>query len=256
MYSIDVSLMNHTPNMKETVYAAYRQCFSRLTAQTIFNDALTEDHTVYAETLIRNCIKRGHLSPLEHASFTFSISGCSRACSHQLVRHRLASYSQQSQRYVKMDMKDMPFFIPQSISTIYYKEYIEMLNTISGFYNTLIEKGIPKEDARYILPEATRTKIVVTMNLRELIHFFHERLCGKAQDEIREAATAMAELVIREESWLAEYIGPKCKGKERCMDGDIVLCSEHYRWRFEDEEAIDVNYTEEKKEDNEENPSD
>lgn len=255
MYGIDVALMNHTQNMKETVYAAYRQCFSRLSAQTILNDALTEDDTVYAEILIRNCIKRGHLSPLEHASFTFSISGCSRACSHQLVRHRLASYSQQSQRYVKMDMKEMPFFIPQSISTICYKDYKEMLNTISGFYDSLIAKGIPKEDARYILPEATRTKIVVTMNLRELLHFFHERLCGKAQDEIREVATAMAELVIRYEPWLAEYIGAKCKGKEKCMDGELNLCSEHYRWRFEDEEAIDVTY-EEAKEDDEENPSD
>lgn len=242
MINLHVSLMNYTPEMVELIYSAYRQCYSSDTAQKIYEKAVVGDLHLM-QNFIKNCMKRGHLSPLEHVSFTFNIQGCSRVCSHQLVRHRLASYSQQSQRYVKVNpTKDEPFYVPESISTLCDKDKLtDMLAAVYGFYDFLLSKGVPQEDARYILPEGTRTNLVVTMNLRELLHFFNERLCSKAQDEIRVVAEAMAHLVIYTVPWIREFIGPKCIGREKCMDGELVLCSEHYRWDKEDDEETSSN---------------
>ena len=251
MNNFKVTLMSYTLHMVQLIYSAYRQCYSKEKKKKIFIDA-DEDLSDFYADFVRNCMKRGHLSPLEHATFTFNIQGCSRVCTHQLVRHRLASYSQQSQRYVKVNVDDDPCVIPESIKTLDPK-FKDKLSIIYSMYKVLVEKGVPQEDARYILPEGTRTNIVVTMNLRELLHFFNERLCSKAQDEIREVANAMAGLVIEVEPWLREFIGPKCQGRDACMDGELVLCSEHYRWRFEDEEALNVSY--EEVDDEEETPT-
>jgi len=147
---------------------------------------------VSPEKFLRARIREGHESIIEHASFTFDISGISRACSHQLVRHRLASYSQESQRYV--DMSDsIGFVIPPSINNDdqALELFMDTLYNAEDAYNTLRKHGVRKEDARFVLPNATETRIIVTMNFRELRHFFKVRCDKAAQWEIRELAQRM-----------------------------------------------------------------
>ena len=144
---------------------------------------------------LRARIREGHESLIEHASATFEISGISRACSHQLVRHRLASYSQESQRYVSMS--DPEWVLPSAIA-----ENLEARAVWDGFadevkaaYRALRELGVRKEDARFALPNAAATRIVVTMNFRELLHLFRIRISPAAQWEIRDICVRMLELV-------------------------------------------------------------
>lgn len=152
---------------------------------------------------LKSAMASGHTSVLEHWTATFAISGVSRALTHQLVRHRLASYSQQSQRYVSMEGFD--YVIPESIrnhektwdengKTDVEKWYRNTMESMSKFYAMLIEAGIPEEDARYILPNACTTNIVMTANARQLIHFFKYRVCNNAQWEIRALAKQMLAL--------------------------------------------------------------
>lgn len=140
---------------------------------------------------IKRLIKRKHLSVLEHASFTFLVKGISRITSHQWVRHRIASYTQESQRY---SLVESQYYIPESLKTNkQVRRYIE-----DGYklYKNLFENGVMKQDARYVLPQSYTTKLIVTMNLRELLHFFKLRLHKSAQHEIREAAEEMLEILI------------------------------------------------------------
>jgi len=139
-----------------------------------------------AKRLIKRVTGYGHASVIEHASFTFSIEDVSRAMTHQLVRHRIASYTQQSQRYVTYDTLEK-YVTPESISSNAdaRKVFDETLEKISGTYQKLLKLKIPKEDARFILPNAAKTNIIVTMNARELRHFFNLRCCARAQWEIR-----------------------------------------------------------------------
>lgn len=166
-----------------------------------------------------------HDSVLEHWSATFAIEGISRACSHQLVRHRVASYSQVSQRYVNMD--GFEYVTPESISRrrdgdcdpyFYLQEYEHLMEEISKLYKGMVDAGIPEEDARYILPNACCTNIVVTMNARELRHFLGLRLCSRAQKEIRELAERMLELLKEECPVLFEDVGPKCQRLGYCPE--------------------------------------
>lgn len=140
-------------------------------------------------------IREGHESLIEHASASFLVEGISRACSHQLVRHRLASYSQESQRYV--EMTDIGFLIPEAIAG--NSEALAIwegaVQGLAAAYGALREKGVRKEDARFLLPNATPTCIIVTMNFRELRHFFEVRCHKAAQWEIRALATMMLELI-------------------------------------------------------------
>jgi len=144
---------------------------------------------------LRARIREGHESLIEHASATFEISGISRACSHQLVRHRLASYSQESQRYVSMDEPE--WVLPPAIASdaealAIWERFGEQ---VRAAYRALRERGIRKEDARFVLPNATATRIVVTMNFRELRHMFQVRISPHAQWEIRALCVRMLELV-------------------------------------------------------------
>ena len=134
---------------------------------------------------LRSRIREGHESIIEHASVTFEISGISRACSHQVVRHRLASYSQESQRYV--DMVDPEFVVPPSVAGNPQARAVwdEFMSQVSETYGKLRELGTRKEDARFVLPNATATRIIVTMNFRSLRHFFSVRCEKAAQWEIR-----------------------------------------------------------------------
>jgi thymidylate synthase (FAD) len=144
---------------------------------------------------LRARIREGHESIVEHASATFEISGISRAASHQLVRHRIASYSQESQRYV--DMSDSEWALPPAVAgnpearTIWER----FASEVKAAYQALRELGVRKEDARFVLPNATATRIVVTMNFRELLHLFRLRISPVAQWEIRDVCVRMLELV-------------------------------------------------------------
>ncbi len=144
------------------------------------------------KNLIELLKKLGHESVFEHACFTFRVEGISRVCTHQLVRHRLASYTQQSQRYVKL--KNPKFIVPESImDSNFSEEYLELLEKASELYRKMVEGGIRKEDARFALPQSIETKIVITMNARELRHFIVLRCDESAQWEIR----AMAREILR-----------------------------------------------------------
>lgn len=209
-----VTLLSHTPDPERTAAAAARQCYSKFSATKAYSVLSPED----VKRLLRKIIASGHLSVLEHASFTFVIEGISRACSHQLVRHRIASYSQQSQRYIKFD--ELEFVIPESISNDSEagKMFLEVLEGCRETYRKLLAKGIPAEDARYILPQASPTKIVVTMNARALLNFFELRCCLSAQWEIRRVAEEMLSLVRAVAPAIFESAGPFCVSRRICPE--------------------------------------
>jgi thymidylate synthase (FAD) len=175
-----------------------------------------------AKQLIKRVTGYGHGSVIEHASFTFSIEGVSRAMTHQLVRHRIASYTQQSQRYVAYDTLES-YVTPASIvkNMDAKKTYDEALERISETYQRLLKMGIPKEDARFILPNAAKTNIIVTMNARELHHFFNLRCCARAQWEIREVAIEMFRQVKKATPKLFENAGPTCVELGYCSEGKM-----------------------------------
>jgi thymidylate synthase (FAD) len=175
-----------------------------------------------AKQKIRRVTGYGHGSVIEHASFTFSIEGVSRAMTHQLVRHRIASYTQQSQRYVEYNTLGS-YVTPQSIedSSEAKKAYEETLRRVSETYQTLLKMRIPKEDARFILPNAAKTNIIVTMNARELRHFFNVRCCARAQWEIKKVAIEMLKHVKKATPALFENAGPSCVELGYCTEGKM-----------------------------------
>ena len=157
--------------------------------------------------LVKHLYKNGHHSVFEHIYFTFKIEGISRACSHQLVRHRHCSFTQRSQRYCSED--GFGVVIPESLQGIDKKNATEnLIEEIQGMYSEAQSLGVPNEDARYLLPNACETSLYLSCNLRELIHIANERLCVKAQWEIRELVKEMVSLVEPE---LQFMIVPKCK---------------------------------------------
>lgn len=192
-----VTLVDYPRYADYKAYCAARVCYSDKGFVDIWCDTpmrgMDEEDpdNDKALKLLRNIVEKGHGSVLEHCVFTFAIEGISRACSHQLVRHRIASYSQQSQRYVKGDK--FGYVMPEKIAnnTLLRDMFNEHMSRIMNFYKFLTECEIPKEDARYILPNATTTNIVVTMNARELLHFIELRTSPRSQWEIRELANEM-----------------------------------------------------------------
>ena len=175
---MQVKLLEHTPNAAEVIYSAARQCYSNEYAGDMYLKKAKNK-----QAFIKQIIESGHTSVIEHVTFTFAVDGISRSCTHQLVRHRLASYSQQSQRYCKLDSNEKWYITPSSIKNdgYYLKMYDELMQSIANFYKSLVDNKIPAEDARFILPNATKTSIVVTMNCRSLLNFFEHRCCNRAQ---------------------------------------------------------------------------
>ncbi|MEM1566085.1 MAG: FAD-dependent thymidylate synthase [Candidatus Bathyarchaeia archaeon] len=175
-----------------------------------------------ARRVVKRVTGYRHLSVIEHASFTFSIEDVSRALTHQLVRHRIASYTQQSQRHVKYDTLKS-YVVPPSIDANpeAQKLFTETLRRISETYNKLLDMGIPREDARYILPNAAKTHIMVTMNARELRHFFNLRCCMRTQWELREVATEMLRQAKTVAPSLFENAGPTCVELGYCPEGKL-----------------------------------
>jgi len=201
-----VHLIAHTADPARVVAAAARLCYSPSRASELF-DGLDSDKTA---GFLRKLRSVGHLSPFEHASFTFAADGLSRVASHQLVRHRLASYSQQSQRYVTMG--DPRAVCPPSVEGVpeALALWDEQVRASFGVYEKLVALGVPKEDARFILPHGWETSLVMTMNARELHHFFALRLCRRAQWEIRGLARRMLALVREAAPELFDTAGPSC----------------------------------------------
>lgn len=203
-----VVIIEHTPNPETVVATAARLCYSPCDIETL--QGKMDEQAV--ASLLNKLRLIGHLSPFEHASFTFGIEGISRVTTHQLVRHRIASYSQQSQRYVKA-AADFERIVPASIAENEEATALfdHLMEEIGWTYKRMVSLlGIPAEDARYILPNATETKIVMTMNARELLNFFAHRTCNRAQWEIR----AMAEEILRQVKAIAPLLfasaGPGC----------------------------------------------
>lgn len=246
---IKVKILEHTPNPERVIAAAAKLCYSSVGVDEI-TEGLTEESTA---KFIKMLSSYGHESPMEHVSFTFAIEGVSRSLTHQLVRHRVASYSQQSQRYVKLTAFD--YIIPPAIENNEEckKIFIEAMKKDQEDYDKLVEilkkeileksiknyknaKGVEElsekelkslrskaektaiEDARYVFPNACETKIIVTMNARELKHFFKHRCCDRAQWEIRN----MADEMLRQVKMVAPNIflgcGPSCV-KGACSEG-------------------------------------
>jgi thymidylate synthase (FAD) len=168
--------------------------------------------------ILEQVMSLGHTSVIEHTCFTFAISDVSRSLTHQLVRHRIASYAQQSQRYV--DLKEPNYVTPPKITKDkkMKKAYDETIENIWNEYNRLLDMGIPAEDARFILPNAACTNIIVTMNARSLLNFFELRCCQHAQWEIRQLANKMLIEVKKVAPSIFKNAGPACKTKKICPE--------------------------------------
>ena len=240
---LKVTLLQHTPSPERAVASAGRLCYAPISAADL-KVGMDDDEV---RRLLRGLVRSGHMSALEHASFTFAVDGISRACSHQLVRHRVASYSQQSQRYVRFGF-DGGFVVPPSIGASYQARevFYEAMDNARRSYERLVELGSSEgrgkesvlEDARFVLPNAAETKIVVTMNARELRHFFALRCCRRAQWEINRLAWTMRHVVALVAPVLFEGTGPGCmiggcpEGKMSCGEpytGEEVLAMDLVR---------------------------
>ncbi len=224
-----VVLFRMTPDPTGAVAAAAKLCYASDTSKVL------KESGAENEKFVNRLFALGHLSPVEHAVFTFYVEGVSRAMTHQLVRHRLASYSQRSQRYVAHDSFD--YVIPPSLkgrkirvdgreidAVEYFKQTMEVLAERYRQLNQALGASGEEsnQDARYVLPNACETKIFVTMNARELLHFFGERLCLRAQWEIREVAEQMLILVRKEFPAVFSKAGPKCIPLGRCPEGKMT----------------------------------
>lgn len=215
---MEVKLLRHTPEPEKTVAMSARLCYSPIGAAQL-EEKMTDEQ---AAKLVRKLVSMGHFSTLEHVTFTFAIEGVSRVLTHQLVRHRIASYSQQSQRYVKEH--NFENIIPPSIAARKEakEKYDKLMGEIQSLYNEFIDMGILPEDARYILPNAAETKIVCTFNVRSLMNFFSLRCCMRAQWEIRQLAEKMLEECKKVAPVLFENAGPSCVSEGICREGEMT----------------------------------
>lgn len=215
---IKVKLLDYTPEPERVVAMAARLCYSASGAEELA-ERLSDEKV---RQMVKKMVKLGHASTIEHVSFTFGIEGVSRVLTHQLVRHRIASYDQQSQRYVAAH--GFQYITPPTIAANpeARAKYDALIAQIRQMYDELTDMGIPKEDARYVLANATETKILVTMNARSLLHFFNLRCCYRAQWEIREMANLMLAEVKKVAPTLFHNAGASCVNTGRCPEGDMT----------------------------------
>ena len=218
----NVVLIEYTPNPSSVVAAAGRLCYSNADIDALRTRVSEKDQTKYL-TMLR---KLGHLSTFEHVSFTFGIEGVSRALLAQITRHRIASFSVQSQRYVGQSGEDgIDYILPPEIENLgdeYAKRFADQMDMMDKWYREWLEllgEG-GKEDARFVLPNAAATRMVVTMNARELNHFFALRCCNRAQWEIRDVAWQMLKLAHEAAPALFDECGPECL-RGRCPEGKM-----------------------------------
>ena len=229
-----VNLLTHTPEPDKIIAAAAKLCYSSSGIDDIMDNLTDEAIQKFMDMLM----SLGHESPVEHVTFTFGIEGISRACSHQLVRHRIASYSQKSQRYV--NETQFEYVTPEAIakdpvSKDIYDETMTLLQgrydfIRSGLVETYVKDGMDRkaaekkanEDARMVLPNACCTSIIVTMNIRSLFNFFKHRCCNRAQWEIRAVAMEMLRLCMEVAPNIFRHAGPDCVAKGQCNEGKMT----------------------------------
>mgnify|MGYP001047782721 CR=1 FL=1 len=238
---MNVTLLAHTPDPEKIAASAAKLCYSSSGIDSVM-EGLTEEKTA---DFIDMLVSIGHESVMEHVSFTFGIEGISRACSHQLVRHRIASYSQKSQRYVNEN--GFEYIVPPEIEKIpeAKAEFESAIENITKSYEKIADllteshkkefaeqgtdeksaaskaRKLANEDARFILPNACETKIVVTMNVRSLFNFFRHRCCNRAQWEIRAVANEMLKLCLKTAPNIFKYAGPSCVVSGKCPEGKM-----------------------------------
>jgi thymidylate synthase (FAD) len=207
-----VKLLAYTQNADSICAAAGKSCYSEKSSADLLG---LQD----PEKTLSKIVGMGHYSVIEHASFTFSVEGVSRALTHQLVRHRIASFSQQSQRYVSLE--EPTYVIPETVKAdpASFAIYEKTMDQIWKAYNEL-QKKIPAEDARYVLPNGCTTNITITMNARELLHFFSLRCCNRAQWEIREMAELMMALCKEVSPTIFKDAGAPCV-RGPCPEGKL-----------------------------------
>ena len=242
MIFLKVILLAHTPEPEKVVATAAKLCYSSSDIGSLM-DGLTEEKTA---GFIEMLASIGHESVMEHTSFTFGIEGISRACSHQLVRHRIASYSQKSQRYVNEN--GFEFITPPEIAALpeAKAEFDRTMEELTASYEKIADlltashterfisegmdektaaskaRKLANEDARFVLPNACETKIVVTMNVRSLFNFFEHRCCNRAQWEIRAVAQEMLRLCLEVAPHIFAYAGPSCVAAGKCPEGKMT----------------------------------
>ena len=242
MSVLNVKLLSHTPDAEKLIATAAKLCYSSSDIESL-RDGLTEEKI---ESFLDMLVSIGHESVMEHVSFTFGVEGISRACSHQLVRHRIASYSQKSQRYVNEN--GFEFITPPAIEEIpeakaeYDRVIAEITESYEKLANILTEKHtaefiaqgmdektarskaskMANEDARFLLPNACETKIVVTMNVRSLFNFFRHRCCNRAQWEIRAVANEMLRQCMEVAPHIFSHAGPSCVAEGKCPEGKMT----------------------------------
>lgn len=220
---MNVELLQYPENPERAVATAARLCYAPVGAAELMETMPPER----VKSVLSTIMKSGHFSTLEHVSYTFAVDGVSRALTHQLVRHRLASFNQQSQRYVKFSdgvETVKPHTVEENEEAS--RVFDEAIEAVIEGYQKLLDMGIPAEDARYLLPNAAETKIVITMNIRELLHFFSLRCCNRAQWEIREMAHKMLELVRPTAPYIFMDAGAPCI-RGNCPEGKMT-CGNPY----------------------------
>ena len=229
-----VKMLAHTPNPEAVISSAAKLCYSNASIDDLM---LKSEDAEKRKEYIDMLMSIGHESPIEHVTFTFGIEGISRACSLQLVRHRIASYSQKSQRYV--NETQFEYVTPEAIknntiSNDIYKETMELLQSRydiirSALISDYVKNGMDRkaaekkanEDARMVLPNACCTSIIVTMNVRSLFNFFKHRCCNRAQWEIRAVAMEMWHQCMDVAPNIFKYAGPDCAVKGKCPEGKM-----------------------------------
>lgn len=214
---MNIMLIAHTPEPEKIVAAAARCCYSNVGSINLLMDDMTDDK---AEKLIHKLINAGHEAPFEHVSYTFGVEGVSRSLLAQITRHRVASFSVRSQRYCEEPFLDV--VVPRSIRGENKRIWDGLMVQISRAYSKFLKSAdVKKEDARFILPNACTTRFMVTMNVRELWHFFNLRCCERAQWEIRGLAEEMLTICKKVSPALFEKAGPSCMRLGYCPEGAL-----------------------------------
>ncbi|NLY91015.1 MAG: FAD-dependent thymidylate synthase [Firmicutes bacterium] len=220
---MEVKLLTYTPEPDRVVATAARLCYAPQDAETVWAGFTREKQ----EEFLGRLSAYGHFSPYEHVSFTFAVAGVSRALSHQLVRHRIASYSQRSQRYI--NEVSFGVVLPPTVEAdpAAREEFERVIAAIREGYQRLTALGVPKEDARYLLPNACQTQLIMTMNARSLLHFMALRCCRRAQWEIRELAWRVRAEALKVAPLLFREAGPPCLVRGECPEG-TMSCGRPY----------------------------